>query len=317
MGEDHRVVIFLATIPVTILMNSFRVGMIGVLVNHFGIEHAEGFIHYFEGWVIFISCTVILYVLAWLLSRYFSFGRERPKYIIGMDYEGVLGPLKKFPSVVAGKAFVAASVIALVAGIAWQMTPASTPASIDRLPLGIFPMHVENWQGRATILERDIERVLGADEYLLADYKQDDANVNLLMTFYKSQTKGSGIHSPEICLPGGGWEVSKWEQKTITVGEAGNDKIINVNRAVIQLGLQRQLVYFWFEQRGRRITNDFEAKFVSMWDTFSEGRSDGGLVRVVTPIAPGEDVERADDRLQTFLDGVVPMLPQYFPAIET
>lgn len=312
----HRVLIFFATIPVTILMNSFRVGMIGVLVNHFGIEHAEGFIHYFEGWVIFISCTVILYMLAWVLSRYFSFGRERPKYIIGMDYEGVLGPLKKFPSVNAGKAFIAASIIALVAGVAWQLTPAPAPTSINRLPLGIFPMHVDNWQGRATILDRDIEQVLGADEYLLADYNFENTNVNLLMTFYKSQTNGSGIHSPEICLPGGGWEVSKWEQKTVTVGAGDQAKSMKVNRAIIQLGLQRQLVYFWFEQRGKQITNDFEAKFVSMWDTFSEGRSDGGLVRIVTPIAPGEDVNNADDRLQSFLEGVVPMLPAYFPGIE-
>lgn len=312
----HRVLIFLATIPVTILMNSFRVGMIGVLVNHFGIEHAEGFIHYFEGWVIFISCTVILYLIAWVLSRFFSFGRARPKYIIGMDYEGVLGPLKKFPAVKAGKAFIAASIVALFAGLAWQLTPSPAPASIDRLPLGIFPMHVENWQGRATILDQNIERVLGADEYLLADYRNEDSDVNLLMTFYKSQTEGSGIHSPEICLPGGGWEVSKWEQKTISVGAGDNMKTMKVNRAVIQLGLQRQLVYFWFEQRGRQITNDFEAKFVSMWDTFSQGRSDGGLVRVVTPIAPGEDVEFADDRLQSFLNNVVPMLPAYFPEIE-
>lgn len=313
----HRVVIFFATIPVTILMNSFRVGMIGVLVNYFGIGHAEGFIHYFEGWVIFISCTVILYALAWILSRFFSFGRERPQYIIGMDYEGVLGPLKKFPSVLAGKAFIAASIIALIVGIAWQLAPSPAPASINRLPLGVFPMHVENWQGRATILDRDIERVLGADEYILADYNFQESNVNLLMTFYKSQTNGSGIHSPEICLPGGGWEVSKWEQKTINVGTGDEAKSMKVNRAIIQLGLQRQLVYFWFEQRGKQITNDFEAKFVSMWDTFSEGRSDGGLVRIVTPIAPGEDVDKADDRLQSFLDGVVPMLPEYFPGIET
>ncbi|WP_420336501.1 VPLPA-CTERM-specific exosortase XrtD [Roseibium sp.] len=313
----HRVVIFLATIPVTILMNSFRVGMIGVLVNYFGIEHAEGFIHYFEGWVIFISCTVILFAIAWILSRYFSFGRERPKYIIGMDYEGVLGPLRKFPSLNAGKAFIAASIIALLAGIAWQLTPAPAPTPINRLPLGIFPMHVENWQGRATILDREIERVLGADEYLLADYENNETSVNLLMTFYRSQTKSSGIHSPEICLPGGGWEVSKWEQKSINVGTGDAAKTIEVNRAVIQLGLRRQLVYFWFEQRGKRITNDFEAKFVSMWDTFFEGRSDGGLVRVVTPIAPGEDVELADERLQSFLHNVEPMLPEYFPGLET
>jgi hypothetical protein len=35
---------------------------------------------------------------------------------------------------------------------------------------------------------------------------------------------------------------------------------LQVNRAVIQKGLSNQLVYYWFEQRGRRMTNDFAAK---------------------------------------------------------
>ncbi|MCR9058672.1 MAG: EpsI family protein, partial [Rhodobacteraceae bacterium] len=155
-----------------------------------------------------------------------------------------------------------------------------------------------------------------ADEYLLADFSDGEKDINLLMTFYKSQTKGSGIHSPEICLPGGGWEVSQWQQRTITVGSDGEHQSFPVNRAIIQQGLERQLVYFWFEQRGRRITNDFEAKFASMWDTFADGRSDGGLVRVVTPLTRTEDVELADERLQNFLSSVVPQLPSYFPAIE-
>jgi exosortase/archaeosortase family protein len=38
----HKAVLFLLAAPLTVLMNSFRIGMIGVLVNQYGIEHAEG-----------------------------------------------------------------------------------------------------------------------------------------------------------------------------------------------------------------------------------------------------------------------------------
>jgi exosortase D (VPLPA-CTERM-specific) len=54
-----RAVIFFSSIPITVLMNSFRIGMIGVLVEFRGIEQAEGFLHDFEGWVILwpvLSC---------------------------------------------------------------------------------------------------------------------------------------------------------------------------------------------------------------------------------------------------------------------
>ncbi|MBN9669874.1 VPLPA-CTERM-specific exosortase XrtD [Roseibium aggregatum] len=312
----HRVVIFLSTIPVTVLMNSFRIGMIGVLVNHFGISQAEGFLHFFEGWVIFISCTAILYFEAWILSRFFLFGRPRPDYVIWMDFEGVMTPLKKLPSMKAGPAFIAASVFILLAGCLWQLTPSQVPAAVSRSPLGVFPMQFDGWQGRASILDANIEQVLGADDYLLADYQRDGQQVNLLMTYYRSQTEGSGIHSPEICLPGGGWEVSKWRQEPVTIDVDGKPRTLNVNRAIIQRGLQRQLVYYWFEQRGRQLTNDFEVKFSSMWDTVRIGRSDGGLVRVVTPLGDAESVEHAEVRLERYLQDIVPQLPEYFPGAE-
>lgn len=47
-----RAVVFLSTIPITILLNSLRIGIIGFLVEKFGIAQAEGFLHYFEGWEI-------------------------------------------------------------------------------------------------------------------------------------------------------------------------------------------------------------------------------------------------------------------------
>ena len=310
----HRVVIFFSTIPVTILMNSFRIGMIGVLVDQFGIAQAEGFLHYFEGWVIFISCTLLLYLEALLLSRFFLFGRPRPSYVIGMDLQGVWGPLRKLPSVKSGRAFVVSALLTVVVGVAWQLTPAQAPNKVDRLPLGVFPLQFGAWSGQSTVLDRDIERVLGADDYLIANYQNGNEDVNLLMTFYNSQTEGSGIHSPEICLPGGGWEVSKWRQKQVTVEDNGGSYDFPVNRAVIRRGLERQLVYYWFEQRGHRLTNDFEVKFSSMWDTVAAGRSDGGLVRVVTPIGQSEDEDEADRRLQTFLHQVVPLLTEYYPG---
>ena len=51
----HRLLVLLSTIPITVLMNSFRIGVIGVTVDRWGIEMAEGFLHDFEGWVIFMS----------------------------------------------------------------------------------------------------------------------------------------------------------------------------------------------------------------------------------------------------------------------
>ena len=49
-----RAVVFLSSMPIAIVLNGFRIGVIGVLVEYFGAGAADGFLHLFEGWVIFL-----------------------------------------------------------------------------------------------------------------------------------------------------------------------------------------------------------------------------------------------------------------------
>ena len=86
-----------------------------------------------------------------------------------------------------------------------------------------------------------------------------------------------------------------------------------VNRAVIQKGLSKQLVYYWFEQRGRRFTNDFVTKFVVIYDSWTKGRLDGALVRFVIPIDAEGGEAAADARLKAFMAQALPVLPQFVP----
>ena len=184
----------------------------------------------------------------------------------------------------------------------------------EREPLVLFPAAIGDWIGQKRTLERSIERGLRADDYLVADYANEKAGttVNLFVAYYKSQTQGSGIHSPEVCIPAGGWDVSKWQpaQTDITMHSGAP---LKVNRAIIQKGLNRQLVYYWFEQRGRHLTSDYAAKAYTVWDSIARGRTDGALVRVVTPIGRTEQVQVADQRLQKFLQLALTKLPTYIP----
>src|SRR5579859_5875780 len=64
-----RAVLFLSSIPITVLMNSFRIGIIGITVEHGGIRMAEGFLHEFQGWMIFMISTVLMIAEIALLNR--------------------------------------------------------------------------------------------------------------------------------------------------------------------------------------------------------------------------------------------------------
>ena len=73
------------------------------------------------------------------------------------------------------------------------------------------------------------------------------------------------------------------------------------------------LVYYWFEQRGRHLTSDYAVKLFTVWDSITRGRSDGAMVRIVTPVASNEDIGKADERLTHFLSAIFKVLPRHLP----
>ena len=88
---------------------------------------------------------------------------------------------------------------------------------------------------------------------------------------------------------------------------------LSTNRLLIKKGDYGQLVYYWFQQRNRIITNEYLVKWYLFWDALTKNRTDGALVRLTTPVSPGEDLRLADKRLIAFAKQVQPLMDQYIP----
>jgi EpsI family protein len=113
-------------------------------------------------------------------------------------------------------------------------------------------------------------------------------------------------------MPGGGWEIRELKSHKVPgIDVAGQP--LKVNRVIIQKGEDRQLVYYWFKQRDRILDKESHVKFYMVLDTVTRQRSDGALVRLVTPLSRGEDLAAGDARLQDFASQFVPRLPDYVP----
>jgi exosortase D (VPLPA-CTERM-specific) len=309
----HKAVLFLSAAPLTVLMNSFRIGTIGVLVNSYGIEHAEGFLHFFEGWIIFGACVAILFGMAVVLQRLTPSPLSLSE-TIDLDFQGFGGQAARILRIAPSYGLVAAALLSTVTATGFVVAPAPERALVAREPFALFPHEIGDWSGMSTALEPEIEQVLGATDYANINYVApgETQAVNFFSAWYDKQTEGSGIHSPEVCLPVGGWEMASLDPITVSMpGTPHGD--FTLNRAVIQNGLTRQLVYYWFEQRGRRMTNDYLAKATVIWDSLTLGRTDGALVRFVTPIGEGESEVEADARLQRLMADLLPRLPSHIP----
>lgn len=309
----HKVVLFALAAPLTVLMNSVRIGIVGVLVNAYGIEHAEGFLHVFEGWVIFGACIALLFGTALVLQK-MTRDPKPLRDVVDLDTDGLGHEAARVLTIAPTRGlFVALSVSALItAGFVAAPAPARTAP--EREVFAAFPHQIGAWTGQSFALEPEVAEVLAATDYVNITYASPDAPaaVNLFAAWYVSQTEGDGIHSPEVCLPVGGWEVFTLAATPVSFpGTVYGD--FEVNRAVIEKGLSRQLVYYWFEQRGKRITSDYAAKASVIYDSLTRGRSDGAMVRFVTPIGADETEGDADARLQAFMAEVLPDLPRYIP----
>ncbi|OYX42437.1 MAG: VPLPA-CTERM-specific exosortase XrtD [Rhodobacterales bacterium 32-67-9] len=309
----HKAVLLLSAAPLTVLMNSVRIGIIGILVDRYGIEQAEGFLHFFEGWVIFLICVAILFGMAVVLQRL----TPKPMPLaeaIDLDFEGFGGIFVRVFSIRAAPALALAVLLTGATSIAWHTLPAPAVSAPARDPLLLFPRTIEGWQSYTVDLEPDIEQVLAADDYLNAFYQKpgEVSVVSFFVAWYAKQTEGQGIHSPEVCLPTGGWEVFSLEEVPLDLSDVGYGTF-QANRAVIQKGLSKQLVYYWFEGRGKRVANDFRAKLSVLTDSLTLGRTDGALVRYVTPIAPDETEVDAEARLKRFMMLSLVDLPRYVP----
>ena len=99
----------------------------------------------------------------------------------------------------------------------------------------------------------------------------------------------------------------------MSLAESGRS--ITVNRAIMEKSGYRQLSYFWFPARGRILTNAWEMKIYTFWDALTRQRTDGALVRLITPVLQGEQVEDAEKRVQEFTKQIVPVLDGFIPGV--
>jgi EpsI family protein len=187
-----------------------------------------------------------------------------------------------------------------------------------RAPFASFPMQLQAWRGiQQAPFDDEILRMLGVDDYLTRVYVGPDrAGVGVYIGYWESQHQGDAIHSPLNCLPGAGWEpVSKqYVQVDLDDGRPSGRRM-EVNRYLVQKGLDQELVLYWYQSHGRVVASEYWGKFYLVTDAIRLHRTDAALVRVTAPlVGQGADAERTAEALaMRFVRTLVPALSSYLP----
>ncbi len=160
-------------------------------------------------------------------------------------------------------------------------------------PFDRFPLQLQRWQGIDLPLEPRIVQALGVSDYLNRAYQSaNNRPVYLYVGYYKSQRTGVSIHSPKNCLPGAGWEPVSAGYVTLSLP---NGQQALVNEYVVENGLRRQLVLYWYQSHGRVVASEYRGKVDMVLDSLRLNRTDAALVRVSSPIGQQGDQASYDE----------------------
>lgn len=302
----QRALLVLSAIPFSVLTNSLRIAGMGWLYPVMGNAIIEGFWHEFLGWLLFMLTIVFFLIemrlILWLAPMKsahssqdsFSAGRLVPK------------PRPVLP-------------LALIVLVMLATTATATRAINfrEQLPLvkhlAEFPMTIGEWRGQTSPLEQKYLDALKLSDYLQADYVNGQGRaVSLYVAYNESQRKGQSSHSPATCLPGSGWIFNESGLVSVPVGPAG--AMAEVKKAFMEKNGAKMLVYYWFPQRGRVLTNLFQLKWYTFVDALTKQRTDGALVRLITTVYDREQPADAEARLQEFVRQVGPQLNNFLPG---
>jgi EpsI family protein len=178
-------------------------------------------------------------------------------------------------------------------------------------------MQLGEWRGVAQPPMSDqVAKVLGADDYLTRAYfTPDRSGVGLFIGYWQSQRQGDTIHSPLNCLPGAGWEPVSNTKFTFPDPRNPSGPALTVNRVLIQKGIEKQLVLYWYQSHGRIVASEYWGRFYLMADAMRMNRTDGSIVRVIAPVEPGAaDAEGvAERRALDFISVLLPKLDGFLP----
>ena len=317
-----RAALAVVAVPAAIAVNGLRVAGTGLLAQQFGGAAAQGFFHAFSGWLMFLAAFALLAAIQRLLAAAFPDRRtqtRRPETRTGEDHGRSIVSDSGLRTPDSGLRLVILACCLFAAAVAVDARSTPEPAA-PRRALALLPSTIAGWQGHpGPPLDSETVNALGVDDFVNRVYSSDGQQpVALYIGYYQSQRAGDTVHSPLNCLPGAGWEAVSREEARLTVRETPDARALRpvvVNRLIVEKGAERDIIFYWYQSHGRVVANEYWGRLMLAVDAVRLNRTDGALVRTVTPVAGNDEAaEAAAERAAiSFVEALFPLLGGFVP----
>jgi EpsI family protein len=178
--------------------------------------------------------------------------------------------------------------VLLIVGGAYAMEKGKEVEAQElKLPLNKLPLSLGAWSAAGA--DRDLDErtldILRPQKYLLRNYIDPKGRPTaMFIAYYGFQQEGQMIHSPKVCLPGGGWNIESRRLVEIP----GNGRSWKVNQLIIGKELSKISALYWYQGRGKIEASEYWERWSLLVDGVVKNRNDGALVRLTTVINPND-----------------------------
>lgn len=296
----RAILLVVAAVPIAVITNAARVGLTGILTFYYGKQATDGMWHDSSGWLVYVVALALLWVTNMVLSRILPSRPAKSEFDSVSDLIG-----RRVSSIPLVAAMVVIGIFATWLSVRTENIP-------EREQLTNLANSAGIWKQRGSEIKFDVEveGVLKATDYTMREYTAPDGRIaNIYIGYYETQRTGGTYHSPQNCLPGAGWVLSEPERVIVTTP---NGKSFDANKYVIENGIYREVMIYWYQGRGRIEASEYRDKLNTVIDGITRNRTDGSMIRVMT--ATGNDdataTKAALDLAGEIADRLDPFLPE-------
>ncbi|MGA8351217.1 MAG: EpsI family protein [Isosphaeraceae bacterium] len=180
-----------------------------------------------------------------------------------------------------------------------------------RRDLESIPLELGDWVGQKEDVAPNIVERAQTTAYLNRVYESRTQPGLRLTLWINYSEKGTNLrHTPEICLPSGGWTKIESQTKVLNV-LAPNDKVVRITRLGYGRGELVEQVGFWYYIFGEGKLENF-VRQLPITSRSSHGQTTRGSSMTVEIFYPGErdpDGDALRDFAQALLIALEPVLP--------
>lgn len=309
LKKNAKLLLIGGTIIFPVLANLMRIVLISALVHFYGPVMLQSFLHYFSGTFTFLLSVVLF------LSLGEFFRRTPTEEISSSDIvEKSRLPEEKnqlssdaLPKLFSSPFLLCTAILILaiyLSSVSDRTNRFGLGLNLQKVPeqLASYQASQENWPDRyvdpnaSSLVSRVYER-------------SKHEKIELFIGYRGEQRSAARLLSPRLHLPEG-WEYVQSEAEQLRLGQSD---LIRANWLLTQKGDLKRLVLYWYEVKGNTFVSEIWYRLSLAKGLFLEGRTDGSVIRIATPVLKVETIDQAKKRIQEFVGDLQPELTQILP----